>query len=99
MHERLVRHNLTIPRPRLPDQGDHPGQVIPVLMRAFGNPVAHPGWIVASFVSMDVLPGVAPVFDGLPDVGVDEVGVAELVIAFETDKIVRRVVVAGVDSV
>ena len=98
MHKRLVRHNLPILRPRLPDWGDHPRQVIPVLVRAFSDPVAHPGRVETRFVSAQVLPGVPPIVDGLPDVGLDEVGVAELVVALKTDEVVRRVIVASVDS-
>lgn len=70
VHQRLVRQHL-VPRLPLRDRGYDAGQVVPVQMGALGEPVAHPGLVVASFVIAHVLRGVTPVVHGVNEMAFD----------------------------
>lgn len=100
-YQSLIRHHHAATLPGYPPTHARNyllGQIIPVGVSAFGDPVAHPDCVVAGFAVADVLPGVAPVVHGLCDVGFDELAVEEFTVAFEAEEVFGRVVVTVVDS-
>ncbi len=96
MHQRFIRQHL-VPRLLLRHPRHHAREIIPIKMGAFGDPVAHPARVVARFVLAHVLRRVAPVVHRVDEMGFDELGVADPVVALEAEEVFGGLVVVVVD--
>ncbi len=70
-------------------------EIVPVHMHALRLPIPQPV-VVARRAFLDVAPCIAPIVDGVDDVGDHEIVVAQLVCTLEVDEVLGRGVPAGV---